>query len=254
MKRRNNNNHNNVNSFIEDGNDYVGGVNVMNTSNSTGGVNRKSSASTSASLTSSKITNTILFIIIGSLIGLIVYQKNQFNLQQIEMTKEIQFQTNMVQKLESQMDKFSNELMNDNEEKDISALKQSYESSIQNLKKEVTSLKQELEDTKTKNYSNDNNDNEKLLEQSRKEVQNIQKQYEHLKEEVQRHDKHAVLDKYGEGPHRLEIQLDFPPEEIPEGSVDKFIIEMAPLDLVSIFFSFILLFSLSFCIMINMIH
>ena len=43
------------------------------------------------------------------------------------------------------------------------------------------------------------------------------------------------FERFGKGPHRIEFQLEFPPEEIPDGTADKFVIEMAPLDLVSFF-------------------
>ena len=32
------------------------------------------------------------------------------------------------------------------------------------------------------------------------------------------------------GPHRVKIQLDFPPDNAPPGTADSFVIEMAPLD------------------------
>ena len=59
-------------------------------------------------------------------------------------------------------------------------------------------------------------------------------QLDHLRAEIQRHDKNAVLEKFGEGPHRVEFKLDFPPDEVPEGTSDSFIIEMASIDLVSL--------------------
>ena len=42
-----------------------------------------------------------------------------------------------------------------------------------------------------------------------------------------------IVSRFGNGPYRVEIQLEFPPEEVPDGTADKFVIEMAPLDLVS---------------------
>lgn len=39
--------------------------------------------------------------------------------------------------------------------------------------------------------------------------------------------------RFGPGPHRVKFEIEFHPDEIPEGNGTSFIIEMAPLDLVS---------------------
>jgi len=43
--------------------------------------------------------------------------------------------------------------------------------------------------------------------------------------------KRSVLEKFGEPPYRIEFQLEFPPDDAPPGTADRFVIEMAPLDL-----------------------
>lgn len=54
---------------------------------------------------------------------------------------------------------------------------------------------------------------------------------ERLTTDLQHHGKHAVLDKYGDGPIRVEFKIEFHPDEIPPGTGDSFIAELAPVDL-----------------------
>jgi cyclophilin family peptidyl-prolyl cis-trans isomerase len=70
-----------------------------------------------------------------------------------------------------------------------------------------------------------------------KHVNSLPKEYEMIeaaKQEIQRADRQSVLDEFGEGPYRVEIELDFPPDspmsDLPSPPT-KFVIELAPLDL-----------------------
>ena len=69
--------------------------------------------------------------------------------------------------------------------------------------------------------------------ESRKRLAIVNKQVEHLKKEMQSRAKKEAEEKFGPGPHRIKFELDFNPEEMPEGDATSFTIEMAPLDLVS---------------------
>ena len=69
--------------------------------------------------------------------------------------------------------------------------------------------------------------------ESRKRLAIANKQVEHLQKEMQSRAKKEAEEKFGPGPHRIKFELDFNPEEIPEGNATSFTIEMAPLDLVS---------------------
>lgn len=92
----------------------------------------------------------------------------------------------------------------------------------------LTDLQKQLQGAVAKQKSG----NDEQMEKLNHDIGVVQSQLEHMRQEMQRHDKHALIDKFGEGPHRVEFQLDFPPDEIPEGTTDSFIIEMAPIDLV----------------------
>lgn len=67
--------------------------------------------------------------------------------------------------------------------------------------------------------------------ESRKRLAIVNKQVEHLKKEMQSRAKKEAEEKFGPGPHRIKFELDFNPEEMPEGDATSFTIEMAPLDL-----------------------
>lgn len=58
-----------------------------------------------------------------------------------------------------------------------------------------------------------------------------QSQISGLEKAMQKRAKLDVIERFGPGPHRVEIEIDFNPQEIPEGTASKFTIEMAPLDL-----------------------
>jgi hypothetical protein len=53
--------------------------------------------------------------------------------------------------------------------------------------------------------------------------------------------------RFGPGPYRVKFEIEFHPDEIPEGNGTSFIIEMAPLDLVSIYIIVYIFFLVSKC-------
>lgn len=52
-----------------------------------------------------------------------------------------------------------------------------------------------------------------------------------LEKAMQNKAKKEIIEKFGSGPHRVKIEIDFNPEEIPDGTATSFTIEMAPIDL-----------------------
>jgi len=79
-----------------------------------------------------------------------------------------------------------------------------------------------------------------LLEEENEHLTNEQhdddlhKQTELLKEEIQKMSRHEVFHRFGKEPHRVEFQVQFPPESplSPDGSnPTKFVVELAPLEL-----------------------
>ena len=73
----------------------------------------------------------------------------------------------------------------------------------------------------------------KEIESMNKSIDAVSTQIDHLKAEMQKSAKIDALKKFGPGPHRVKFELDFHPDEIPAGDATSFVIEMAPLDLVS---------------------
>ena len=173
------------------------------------------------------IAISILLIIIGTLIGFIIHQKQRFDATTTSLIIENKSEA---QKIESNLRAQLTEV-----------LKEDFTKKEAKLSEKVTLLTKQNEELEN-NY--------KLADQKRldlekssmtgDEIEKLKHNYDtattqvaHLKEEIQRHDLNAVLDKFGEGPHHVEFQLDFPPNEVPPGTQDSFVIEMAPLDLVS---------------------
>mmetsp|Transcript_32234 Transcript_32234/g.37584 ORF Transcript_32234/g.37584 Transcript_32234/m.37584 type:complete len:359 (+) Transcript_32234:81-1157(+) len=106
------------------------------------------------------------------------------------------------------------------------------------MRKSKEKLEAKLRGSNSKNLSVKEQKKELDHQNGRSDVEELKKgldyvkgQVKHLIEEIKRTDKNAVLEKFGEGPYKVEFQLDFPPEEVPSGTADSFIIEMAPLDL-----------------------
>lgn len=161
----------------------------------------------SGASTSTRMSVPILLVIIGTLVGFIIYQNQQF---------EAQFKAMSLDK-----------------ESFIQAKEHKWKIELDALTSKTKTLEAKVEKAQTQKKDSNNDSGSK--NSSLDEVKTLKMQLDHLQKEVQRHDKHAVINKYGEGPHRLKFQLDFPPSEIPEGSGDSFIIEMAPVDLVSYF-------------------
>uniref|UniRef100_A0A7S3PVD6 PPIase cyclophilin-type domain-containing protein n=2 Tax=Chaetoceros debilis TaxID=122233 RepID=A0A7S3PVD6_9STRA len=66
---------------------------------------------------------------------------------------------------------------------------------------------------------------------TKKALQTARDQFLGLEKSIQKRSKIDAIEKFGPGPHRVKIDIEFHPDEVPEGTEDSFIIEMAPLGL-----------------------
>lgn len=183
---------------------------------------------TAAKKTSSKALISIFLIIIGALVGFITHQKQHYEeVQKVEIEKvRMEAKSAYEEKeraLESHIEASDKERQTS--EKDLN-------NQLLEMKEKVNILESDLKASDERRLKLE--EEMKEAEEDTKVNDLVMQQIEHLRQEIQRRDRHAVLEKFGEGPHHLEFTLDFPPEEIPEGTADTFIIEMAPIDLVSI--------------------
>lgn len=181
---------------------------LRNSSNGTASIRKNST---------SKALLSILLIIIGTLIGFITYQKQHYEQLQKEVVDKVRIEVKGA--YEEKERALTNNLQSS--EKDRKTMKEkigTLESQLASSNDRMLKLKKETEEKDHNRASSEESD---IMAQ----------QIQHLRQEIQRHDKHAVLEKFGEGPHQLEFTLDFPPEEIPEGTANTFVIEMAPIDL-----------------------
>lgn len=153
--------------------------------------------------TSNGMTVPVLLIIIGALVGFTIYQNQQFEAQ--------------------------SRALNFDRESHMHAQEHKWKLEFDAMTFKAKTLEAQLQKAQTQNKKKTQESGDK---NSHPDVTKALKmQLDHLQKSVQHRDKHAVIDKYGEGPHRLKFQLDFPPSEIPDGSGDSFIVEMAPVDL-----------------------
>ncbi len=177
---------------------------------------RSSNSASSNHMNNSSSKGTIiplLLIIIGTLIGFSIYQKQQFQ----------QHSLSIVQDMESR-EKYIQEKMNNEKQIEIHDKEIEFSKQIHEYDEKIEKLKSELNMKKS---------NDEELEKFQHDHGIVLQQLDHLREEMQRRDKNVIIEKFGEGPHKVEFQLDFPPDEVPEGTVDSFIIELAPVELVS---------------------
>lgn len=148
----------------------------------------------------------LLLVIISFLIGIICYQTN------IISQKDEAYR---VEKREH--------------ESQIHSLEESEEvikKQIEEYQEQVASHQKEVSKAGTNSVQS-----EKKQKGLETKLSTVTKQFEHLVSEVKNKDRQAVVDKFGDGPtYQVEFQLDFPPDEIPAGTADKFIVETAPLD------------------------
>ena len=168
-----------------------------------------------------KLMGPILLTIIGLLIGLALYQNDNFKTQLHLLAEEANTES------DGKIAALNEKLGGANDEINISSTK--WEKRLNQATEKVQSLEHKLAKMDQKNKELE----AKHESKSGNEVMLVS-QLDHLRAEIQRHDKNAVLEKFGEGPHRVEFKLDFPPDEVPEGTSDSFIIEMASIDLVSL--------------------
>lgn len=181
---------------------------------------------------STKIIVPILFIIIGALFGFIIYQNQQFQVESMRLLKDKDSQWSAREEtllLTLNQKEDENQMKEQIMRRELDDMKRKNHNLEDDVKKSEEKIL-ELED-KLENIGDDG----ELVQKLKHDNGVVQTQLEHLRQEIQRHDKHSVLDKFGEGPHLVEFKLDFPPDEVPEGTEDTFIIEMAPLDLVSLY-------------------
>lgn len=94
------------------------------------------------------------------------------------------------------------------------------------LQKEIEYLTSELTNIKSQTLGDS-----KLAETLQHINDMLEQQTNHLQTEIQRTARKAVLDQFGEGPYKVELKLDFPPETSVEGTEDTVVLEMASLDL-----------------------
>jgi cyclophilin family peptidyl-prolyl cis-trans isomerase len=161
-----------------------------------------------------KLMGPILLTIIGLLIGFILYQNDNFKTQLHMLAEEAN------EELGGKIAALNEKLGSANEKIYISST--NWEKRLKQETEKVQSLEHKLAKMDQKN---------KEIEAKHENEELLISQLCHLRAEIQRHDKNAVLEKFGEGPHRVEFKLDFPPDEVPEGTSDSFIIEMASIDL-----------------------
>lgn len=159
----------------------------------------------------------LLLIIIGILIGFSIYQKQQFQQHSLSIIQDMESQFTSREK--SILEKMNNEkeIEIHNKETELNKQIHEYDEKIEKLKLEINMKKS----------------NDEELEKFQHDHGIVQKQLDHLREEMQRRDRNAIIETFGEGPHKVEFQLDFPPDEVPEGTSDSFIVELAPIELVS---------------------
>lgn len=92
-------------------------------------------------------------------------------------------------------------------------------------------LMEKMEDSKNTDKANGTDESKKEIEKLNESVDLYTQQLDRLKGEIQKKAKIDAEKKFGPGPHKVKFELDFNPEEIPEGTATSFTIEMAPLDL-----------------------
>jgi len=129
-------------------------------------------------------------------------------------------------------------------------IEESLRSTVGNLQEEIR-VKTKQEDETQKRYSDLVSTNTRIEDEKKTLAEKMSKreaqlaELEDLKKINAAHDKEftifrkalnvvctkTVLQKFGDPPYRVEFQLEFPPEETPAGTGDRFVIEMAPLDL-----------------------
>lgn len=208
------------------------GVSNTTTTTTSGSSSRPMSSKRSSSpqtSTSTKIILTILLMTIGALIGFILHQKEQFSAQTALMIEEVS----------EAKEKSIKAAMDKTKQSEIKTLQSEYEQELETLSAEKSSLDKTLQATKMtlakleSKFKNDSGTDSERIEKLQHELLLFKKQLDHLHGEMQRRDKHAALEEFGEGPHRVEFVVDFPPEEVPEGDDITFVVETAPLELVS---------------------
>lgn len=161
----------------------------------------------------------ILFLSVVGLLTLVLFQW-----QQTEKEHEL---------LESKEHTFAQELaeFNEKEKALVKQLKDVLEdkTASDRIRKELESqLRGAKGDDTTKSGATVDDKDLRAMEES---VEIVQAKIDGLQKELQRRAKEEVLEKFGPGPHRVKFEIDFHPDEIPEGNGTSFIIEMAPLDL-----------------------
>mmetsp|Transcript_6188 Transcript_6188/g.9133 ORF Transcript_6188/g.9133 Transcript_6188/m.9133 type:complete len:341 (-) Transcript_6188:139-1161(-) len=162
-------------------------------------------------------TSRILLLIVLILIGLLVYQHNY---SEDEINALLEEKKELSTEFEKKLTSLTKEMMDAEEEK------HGAEQSRHELEVELRELKKDNDEIKAKPKKSKGG--EKETSSKVKDV--MLAQLTKLETDVQRMAKNTVLEKYGPEPYRVEFQIEFNPEEVPEGTADKFVIEMAPLD------------------------
>lgn len=71
----------------------------------------------------------------------------------------------------------------------------------------------------------------KEVKEMQKSMDLIAKKINKLEVDMQKKAKKEIIAKFGPGPHKVKIELEFNPEEVPDGTETSFTIELAPIDL-----------------------
>ena len=171
----------------------------------------------------SKSLVRILFLIIIALTSFIVYQYQQTEQNNILLHSKDEQLADLMVEYEAKKKSLSAQVKEAHDEKEAAEQSRAeLEVQLRGAKDKNTAAAGT--DTKATPKSADIKDMEASINM-------VTKQIDHLKKEMQRRSKKEALEKFGPGPHRVKFELDFHPDEIPQGTATTFIIEMAPLDL-----------------------
>eukprot|EP00979_Chaetoceros_neogracilis_P007854 scaffold1698_cov279-Chaetoceros_neogracile.AAC.13 len=158
---------------------------------------------------SSKNLVRLLILIIIGLVGFIVYQQPQAS-DSIER-KNCEEVAKYIEKESS----FARQLKEAHEEK-IAAEQSRHELELQ------------LRGSKDKHDKS--NGGSKDLKEMETIIELVVKKVNTLEKAMQNKAKKEIIEKFGPGPHHVRIEIDFNPEEIPDGTATSFTIEMAPIE------------------------
>lgn len=105
------------------------------------------------------------------------------------------------------------------------------ESNIKNLQAQLEQVTQEKEELETKQKEDLHSKEKPASDGDENAIKQLNERLDNVHKEIQKMSKRDAIQKFGLGPHKVEIELDFPPEApAVDGNPTKFIIEMASLE------------------------